>query len=289
MECREDQNPNLSSARRQIDFLNGGIQIICADSIDARGDVNLNGKANEIADAVLFSNYFVKGIGVFNVNLQGQVAASDVNANGTPLEIADLVYLIRIITGDALPLPPVTPVSGKLTQSAGTLSIDRRAGAAFIVLEGDVAPRLLATEMEISYAFDGRNTRVLVSKIEQDSHFEGQFLAFDANVLEAELATYDGAPIDLDGASDTAPLNVTNHPNPFRDTTTIGFYMPDSGDFECAVFNWLGTRVALFRSTSGTGFVSFEWDASGQPAGLYVCRVEAEGFVVNHRMLLTRP
>ena len=289
MECREDQNPNLSSARRQIDFLNGGIQIICADSIDDRGDVNLNGTTNEIADAVLFSNYFVKGIGVFNVNLRGQVAATDVNRNGTSLEIADLVYLIRIITGDALPLAPVTPVPGKLTQSAGTLSIDRQAGAAFIVLEGNIAPQLLVSEMEISYAFDGRNTRVLVSKIQASAYFEGQFLAFDANVVEAELATYDGAPIDLDGSSDTAPLNVTNHPNPFRDTTTIGFYMPDSGDFECAVFNWLGTRVALFRSTSGTGFVSFEWDASGQPAGLYVCRVEAEGFVVNHRMLLTRP
>jgi len=284
-----DNDPDKPMPVRIIDFVNGGVDIICADSIDDRGDVNLNGTANEIADAVLFSNYFVKGIGVFNVNLQGQVAASDVNANGTPLEIADLVYLIRIITGDALPLPPVTPVSGKLTQSAGTLSIDRRAGAAFIVLEGNIAPQLLVSEMEISYAFDGRNTRVLVSKIQAGAYFEGQFLAFDANVIEAELAMYDGAPIDLGGASDTAPLNVTNHPNPFRDTTTIGFYMPDSGDFECAVFNWLGTRVALFRSTSGTGFVSFEWDASGQPAGLYVCRVEAEGFVVNHRMLLTRP
>ncbi len=284
-----DRDPDKPIPVRIIDFVNGGVDIICADSIDDRGDINLNGKANEIADAVLFSNYFVKGIGVFNVNLRGQVATTDVNANGTMLEVADLVYLIRIITGDALPHAPVTPVSGKLTRSAGTLSIDRRAGAAFIVLEGNIAPQLLVSEMEISYAFDGRNTRVLVSKIQAGAYFEGQFLAFDANVIEAELAMYDGAPIDLDGASDTAPLNVTNHPNPFRDTTTIGFYMPDSGDFECAVFNWLGTRVALFRSTSGTGFVSFEWDASGQPAGLYVCRVEAEGFVVNHRMLLTRP
>ena len=288
-ECLEPADPDKPVPVRTIDFINGGIQIICADSIDDRGDINLNGTTNEIADAVLFSNYFVKGIGVFNVNLQGQVAATDVNRNGTSLEIADLVYLIRIITGDTLPLAPVTPVPGRLTQSAGTLFIDRRAGAAYIVLEGDVAPQLLVSEMEISYAFDGRNTRVLVSKIQASAYFEGPFLAFDANVVEAELATYDGAPIDLGGASDTAPLNVTNHPNPFSDATTLGFYMPDSGDFECAVFNWLGTRVALSRGTSGTGFVSFEWDASDQPAGLYVCRVEAAGFVVNHRMLLTRP
>ncbi len=286
-ECFEN-DPDKPVPVRTIDFVNGGVQIICADSIDDRGDVNLNGTTNEIADAVLFSNYFVKGIGVFNVNLQGQIAATDVNRNGTSLEIADLVYLVRIITGDALPLAPVTPVPGKLTQSAGTLSIDRRAGAAYIVLEGDVAPRLLATEMEISYAFDGRNTRVLVSKIQASAYFEGQFLAFDANVVEAELATYNGAPIDLGGAPVTAPLNVTNHPNPFRDTTTIGFYMPDSGDFECAIFNWLGTRVALFRGTSGTGFVSFEWAASDLPEGVYVCRVEVGGVVAMHRMLLAR-
>ena len=288
-ECLEPTDPYRPIPVQIIDFINGGVQIICADSIDDRGDVNLNGKANEIADAVLFSNYFVKGISVFSVNLQGQIAATDVNANGVMLEVADLVYLIRIIAGDALPVAPVTPVGGRLTYCAGMLSIDRQAGAAFIVLEGDVAPRSLASQMELSYQFDGCNTRILVSKIEQGAHFEGQFLAFDANIVTAELATYNGAPIELGGASDTVPLYVTNHPNPFRDTTTIGFYMPDSGDFQCAVLNWLGTRVALFRSTSGTGLVSFEWDASDQPEGIYVCRVEAAGFVVNHRMLLTRP
>ena len=41
---------------RCVDFTNGGIDIICADSIDARGDINLNGLAYEVADAVMFSN-----------------------------------------------------------------------------------------------------------------------------------------------------------------------------------------------------------------------------------------
>jgi hypothetical protein len=45
---------------RCIEFWFGGIDIICADSIDDRGDMNLNGLANEIADAVLYTNYFLR-------------------------------------------------------------------------------------------------------------------------------------------------------------------------------------------------------------------------------------
>ena len=60
----------------------GGIDIVCADSIDDRGDINLNGVANEVADAVLLGNYFVYGLSVFTINIEGQIAASDVNADG---------------------------------------------------------------------------------------------------------------------------------------------------------------------------------------------------------------
>lgn len=36
---------------RGIDFVNGGIDIICGDSIQTRGDLNVNGLTNEISDA----------------------------------------------------------------------------------------------------------------------------------------------------------------------------------------------------------------------------------------------
>ena len=71
-----------------------------ADAMD-----NLNEISNEISDAVLFSNYFVYGIGVFDINEAGQIAATDVNADGLTLSVADLVYMVRIILGDAAPYP----------------------------------------------------------------------------------------------------------------------------------------------------------------------------------------
>ncbi len=50
-----------------VDFYDGGIDIVCADSIDARGDINLNGIANEIADAVMYTKYFLYGISAFPI------------------------------------------------------------------------------------------------------------------------------------------------------------------------------------------------------------------------------
>ncbi|MDF1545422.1 MAG: hypothetical protein P1R58_10000 [bacterium] len=98
---------------RAVDFYHGGIDIICIDSIDDRGDINLNGIANEIADWVLFTNYFFYGPTVFTVNWEAQIAATDVNADGVTLTLNDLVYIYRIVLGDAFPFPsPAKAASG---------------------------------------------------------------------------------------------------------------------------------------------------------------------------------
>jgi len=268
-----------------VDFINGGVQVICADSIDARGDINLNGISNEIVDAVVFSRYFVQGLAAFAVDIEGQIAASDVNANGEPLEVADLVYLIRIITGDALPYPRIDAEPGRLTYSDGVLSIDRDAGAAYLVLAGDVTPRLVATNMEMSYSFDGTNTRVLVWKVGQES-FYGEFLAFDADILSAEMATYEGAPIDLYGVYDHTVSPLENHPNPFTDVTTITCLTTlQPVEYRCTIFNAAGTEVARFVGESDTRMIAVTWDAHDLPAGQYSCRMEFAGIELWHTML----
>ncbi len=78
------------------------------EPIDDRGDLNLNGLGNEIADFILYENYFIYGDVVLSSNPNGrqaQIAASDVNGDGAVLRVSDLVYMGRIITGDANPLP----------------------------------------------------------------------------------------------------------------------------------------------------------------------------------------
>jgi hypothetical protein len=70
--------------------------------------MNLNGVRNEIADYVLFANFFIFGEGALSSDpfqRNAQTANSDVNRDGLTLRLADLVFLGRVITGDTIPLP----------------------------------------------------------------------------------------------------------------------------------------------------------------------------------------
>ncbi|MEE9441336.1 MAG: fibronectin type III domain-containing protein [candidate division Zixibacteria bacterium] len=70
----------------------------------ARGDINDNGIAYEAADAIMLTNFFIIGLRALGDKYLDDFVY-DINADGTPLRLADLIYMIRIISGDAKPLP----------------------------------------------------------------------------------------------------------------------------------------------------------------------------------------
>jgi len=275
--------------RRIIDFHNGGIDIICADSIDARGDVNLNHVPNEVADAVLFTNYFVYGLSVFTINIDGQIAATDVNADGITLSVADLVHLIRVILGDANPYYKVgAPTRVNYVHGDdGLMRVDgAQIGAAFVVAEGDVVPQLKADGMEMKYAFDGQNTRILVYSLEGHS-FTGELLDLDANVLSIEMATDEGNPV----SAKLVPSNFSlaqNYPNPFNPTTSLAFNLPVTSDYSLTIFNVNGQRITSFSGTHEAGTVVIEWDAGNLASGVYFYRLDAGRFSDVKKMVLLK-
>ncbi|MEE8404142.1 MAG: putative Ig domain-containing protein, partial [candidate division Zixibacteria bacterium] len=288
-----DGNPELE---RCIDFWNGGISIVCVNNDGNRGDINLNAVANEVADAVLFSNYFVYGIVVFTIDPPAQIAATDVNADGTVLSVADLVYLIRIVIGDAPPLPKFTPteVAVRYTHDInGVMSIkdDVQIGAAHLVISGDVDPILLASEMEIQYAFDGTNTRVLVWSVEGNS-FTGDFLNVTGDVVSLEMATYEGHPVSLEVLPTEYALNQ-NYPNPFNPSTVISFSLPTQSDYTLTIFNVNGQKVAAFDGSAEAGQHEVVWEAGTVHAsGIYFYRLVAENgsdrYVDTKKMVLLK-
>ncbi|MFZ2541213.1 MAG: putative Ig domain-containing protein, partial [Gallionella sp.] len=251
---------------RAIDFYNGGIDIVCVDSIDDRGDINLNGLSNEIADAVLFSNYFVYGIGVFTINVAGQVAATDVNADGTTLSVADLVFLIRVVVGDASPIPKtvLNPAAVAIESIVNidanyNLSIqDLQIGAAAIVLRGDVRPTLaagLVGNMLFEYHYDATSnvTRAIVfSPMEDvtDIHsFTGDFInTTGAEIVSIEMATFEGQPVALDVLPTVFSLDQ-NYPNPFNPKTRISFSLPTKSDYTLTIYNVNGQEVSSFNGS----------------------------------------
>ena len=271
-----------------IDFVNGGVDIVCRDSIDAPGDVNLNNLPNEIADAVLFSKYFIDGLDVFTVNMEGQIAATDVNMDGLTLSVADLVYLIRVVVGDALPYAKVvSPVEVAYINDNGSLSIDEAAiGAAFVVAAGNVVPELKASNMEMIYGFDGENTRILVWS-QQGNTCSGNFLTVGSDVISVELATREGQVINAKLMPTDFALNQ-NYPNPFNPATTIGFSLKTASDYSLTIYNVTGQVVAQFNGSANAGSHTINWDASNQASGIYFYKLDTDSFSDTKKMVLLK-
>jgi hypothetical protein len=286
-DCFFNDEAHNKFAGPNVGFQNGGVDIACADSIDARGDINLNGLAYEIADAVMFTNYFVQGLSAFGLHVEGSIAASDANADGISLSVADLVYLIRVVVGDALPYPKTTPVAANFTASNGRLNVGSEMGAAHLVLEGDVTPVLLADNMDMKYMFDGENTSVLVYSTNADQKFSGDFLVADANVVSSEFATYEGQPV----AAKLMPANFDleqNYPNPFNPTADIAFQIPNGGAWKLDIYNVTGQRVTSFSGVSESGFETVTWDASDLSSGIYFYKLTAGDHSMTKKAVLLK-
>jgi len=287
---------NKPAPIREIKFYNGGIDIICADTIDARGDINLNNVAYEIADAVMFSNYFVKGMAALVFippnGFAGSIAASDVNADGLTLTVADLVYLIRVIVGDALPYAKLSPVAMNYTTDNGMISVQGELGAAAVVVAGNVTSTLLATNMAIMSEFDGKNTRILVYPPISDGMtsmetFSGNFLAVNGNILSVDLSTPDGAPV-VAKVVPTAYSLSQNYPNPFNPSTTIAFALPKASNYTLTIYNVTGQKVWETSGSGEAGSHSVVWEASRNASGIYFYKLEAGSFSATKKMALLK-
>ncbi len=180
-------------------FINGGVSFRCSHHMDPTGDINLNNQGYELKDLELFSDFLMHGPDAFEINQAGQMAATDVNADGLTMGVADLVYLTRVITGDALPYAKVRPVSSRVAYEDGVMSVADSMGAAYVMVGDSVVPELLAEHMEMRYHFDGRQTNILISSREVNTKFIGPFLKVGGPIAHLELATYEGATVLIRG------------------------------------------------------------------------------------------
>jgi len=159
-------------------------------------------------------------------------------------------------------------------------------GGAYVVVEGNVAPQLLADEMEMSYNYDGVNTRILVYSFQGNS-FAGQFLNVDGKVVSMELATRDGYPVNVDMLPTNFVLNQ-NYPNPFNPTTTISFEIPTATDWNLDIYNVNGQIVHQTSGYTEAGLVTETWDASNLGSGVFFYRLTAGDFSDVKKMVLVK-
>ncbi len=281
---------------RKIDFINGGIDIVCADSIDMRGcnpgDLTGDGYSYEISDVVLYSNYFIYGLQVFTVDLDCQIQASDVNGDGLTLTVVDFVRLIKILIGDSIPVPNINPifVNGKyFMQMNRDINIlnDLEISAAHIVLEGNITPTLLADSMTMIYNYDGTNTNILIYSLE-NHYFTGSMINIgDGQIVSINMVDLNGSRVELNAWPSTYTL-AQNYPNPFKTITYIDFTLPLLSDVTFEVRN-INSEI-VFHSTQAynIGIHQIVFDGSELASGTYSYRLRAGYYDYSRTMDIVR-
>ena len=290
---------------RFVLFWNGGVDIVCADSIDAPGDLNLNGIAYEIADAVLYTNYFLYGLSALDANPQyreAQIAASDANQDGRVLTVGDLVYLLRVVVGDALPFPKLAPFANTATISLanGVVSTDAsvEVGALYATFKANGAYTITNnTDMALLSSENEGLVKVLVysgldnmtNRIEAG---QNALFTIDGNVelVSVEVADYNGSMLNTRINKNVLPTEFKlsqNTPNPFNPTTKIGLDLPTASDWNLSIYNVAGQLVKSFNGR-GVGNVSVEWDATNAASGIYFYKATAGSFTDTKKMVLMK-
>lgn len=303
---------------RCIEFIHGGICIIDPDEIDDRGDINLNAIPYEIADVVTFTNYFIYGLAAFKINIAGQTAATDVNADGLTLTVADLTYLIRVVVGDAAPIPKTNPFVEVLevetvqyddAASVHTTSVST-IGAIHLVYQ--IPPGVTVNTPELAAAAQGMTLdcaivdselRILVYDIGRSRIESGQntiltipYAGDGALVLtRAEAADYDGQPYVIAKGSalpDQFTLNQ-NYPNPFNPSTTISFDLPTAMTWKLEIYNITGAVVRCYEGAAVSGQAQVVWDGCTErgeqvASGVYLYRLQAGSYSETKKMMLLK-
>ena len=94
---------------------------------------------------------------------------------------------------------------------------------------------------------------------------------------------------DLPGQRPTAYVLSQNFPNPFNPTTTITFRLPVAGNVSLEVYDVLGRLVSvLVKGQMPAGSYQVPFNASALSSGMYLYRLNANGFSSVRKMLLMK-
>ena len=241
------------------------------------GDVNYDGAAN-VLDIVQIVNYI---LGTVTFDECG-MATADLNGDGA-VNVLDIVQIVNVILDGRI----IDASSARLIEINGAVSIeaDGFIGAVQMKLshDNDFSIELTDNAMVAEYATEGSSTTLVVVAPESDLIFTstGQF------EVDEVIVANSSDRVEISKASDFTLLEA--YPNPFNPVTTVSVKMPEDGFVSVKVYNLMGQVVAtLAEKNVQESTLSFNWDASSMPSGVYVVRAEALGQVSSQKLMLLK-
>lgn len=80
-----------------------------------------------------------------------------------------------------------------------------------------------------------------------------------------------------------------NYPNPFNPITTISYVLSKESDITLTIYDITGRLVeTLVNEKQQPGYYSVQWDASQYSSGVYIYRIQADGFSAVKKCLLIK-
>lgn len=305
-------NDGTRISQSQIKYTNG-YALIKESTEEGIGDINLNGIAYEIGDAIYLTNFLINPA-KYPLNAK-QRLNSDVNRDGLTGTVADLVYLIlKIVNPGAYPKPVVGNPEAAFALDGDGLTVYSpvELGAVAVTLEmvsdveSDIISDLSRQGLVVKSGRDGRTLRVLVYSE------EGQVLPSGLNeifkiennrayeIKEVQVSSVDGQVLAATTGGDAANVLPSgfilhqNYPNPFNPATEIKFVLPYSARAEVKVFNVLGQEITILLDRElPSGSHSVIWDGRdgnglAVSSGIYFYRLEADGHSISKKMILIK-
>ncbi|MBI3871982.1 MAG: T9SS type A sorting domain-containing protein [candidate division Zixibacteria bacterium] len=306
-----------------ITFSAGHIRIV--EPTLQRGDINLNNVAYEVGDAVLLVDYFIHDASVFSPDptlRSTQIAATDVNNDGVALSVADLIYLTRIITGDAMPLTPGAKLSPYAASATASVRAENGAVQVSTQSTADLGGLLLTFRYEgLSVGQPALTSAASSLRVQSEAHNgelkvliyawdQGARINAGANEILAIPTTGDGtielADVQMSDASGSllsasaakaavpdAYALLQNYPNPFNAGTVMPIALKNASEWSLTVYNVAGQVVRSFHGSDEAGIVPVAWDGRAQDgtvaaSGMYFYRVTTPTFTATRKMTLLK-
>ena len=296
-----DQAGNLIY-QSDISYRNGYVNILRTDLL--LGDINLNGIAFEIGDAVRFAN-FISDPNRYPFNSQ-QYANSDVNQDGIPATIADLVYLIRVIVEGPSAIGKIVAFEEEMelkikkeakSFTCYTYSRNNLGGGVFVFEHhSGSAAQVQFSEGLASmdkYCVDEAGVlRILIFSQEGRAIPGGENLWFtvqteseELNLKQAEFSSDLGNLLKV-RTNKVRPAQIPeefslgqNYPNPFNSETKLSFSLTEEGEVSLKIYNIKGQLVTtLLQERRPIGHYTVSWNGTNQSgetvaSGLYLYRL----------------
>ena len=281
------------------------------------GDINMNGIAWEISDAVLLANHILRP-DEFPFDYI-QMLASDTNRDGFPATIPDLVYLLNVINGYINParINYDDGISARVFAEFDEIETEKlifryespvSAGGILMRLDhgrNEIGSLSTNTGMNLSYNDENGILSVMLFDYDGGVISPGEEIfemsVFDRSVpivTELQISDQYGYFIPAEGR---LILNIPEtfvlhgaYPNPFNSSTTIRFSIPEKTDIDLSIYNVLGQMVKSFRfENMPAGECSVDWngdnDSGGKvSSGVYLYRVSSGDYETTSRMTLLK-